>query len=257
MITRLALLASLLLAAACGGDDGDSRSISVDGERLWGARFSPDGARLAVAFGDDDKLGVIDLATGALTEVADNTSYLTGTAWAANGDIVYDGSGGVYRVTPGGAPVELTDAFASMNVDLSPDGTRLAYGVNGSDAELYTIATDTTTSLGVDCDAVRFSPVADEVACMTGSELVLVDLATLATTPVVTTGISFIAGVDWYADGQALVFTSDDGIERVTRAGARTRLADAFAAIELDLAPDDKSLVYLTNGSADLSLLTF
>jgi Tol biopolymer transport system component len=250
------LLCGLLFLGACGGDGGggDVRTVHASGP-LWGARFSPDGSRLAVAFGPDDKLGTIDLASGALTEVADNTSYLTGTSWSAAGDaIVYDGSGGIYRVAPGAAPVQLTDAFASMGVDLSPDGTRVAYGVNGTDAELYTIATDTTTPLGRPCQAIRFSPSGTSVGCISGG-LFVIDLATMAETTVLADGLPFIAGLDWYADGQRLVVTSDDGLEAVTLAGARSVLLDTFAAVEVDLAPDEQSLVFATNGSADLSIL--
>lgn len=247
----------LVILAACGGSDGgDVRTLTASGP-LWGARFSPDGTTLAVAFGPDDQIGTIAVATGALTEVATGGNYLTGTAWSAAGDaIYYNGGGGVFRVAPGSAATLVNDAFASMNVDLSRDGTRLAYGINGTDAELYTIATATTTVLGRPCQAIRFSPSGTEVACISGGALVTIDLATSVATPIVADGVSFIAGLDWYADGQRLVFTSDDGLEAVTRAGARTLLLDTFAAIEVDLSPDEKSLVFATNGSADLSILS-
>ena len=246
----------LVLLAACGGDGGgDVRTISASGP-LWGARFSPDGATLAVAFGPDDKIGTLDVATGAITELATNGNYLTGTAWTAAGDaIYYNGGGGVFRVAPGVAATMVNDAFASMNVDLSPDGTRLAYGINGANAEIYTLATATTSVLDHRCEAIRFAPVVDEVACISGGSLLAINLSSRVATTIIADGVSFIAGVDWYADGERLVFTSDDGIERVTRGGDRSLLHDAFATIELDLSPDEHSLVYVTNGSGDLSIL--
>ncbi len=255
-MAQLALVG--LAFAACGGGDGDVGSIAVPQGRLWGARFSPDGRSLAVAFGDEDKLGVIDLDERRLSEVASGGSYLTGTAWTAAGDAFYfNGSGGVFKVALGGAPpTMINDGFATLGVDVSPDGTRLAYGVNGGDARIYTLATSAETSIGRPCSAIRFAPTGDRVACVTrDGALVVIDLATMAVTTVVDQGVPFIAGVDWYADGQRLIFTSSRGLERVELSGERTIVVNSFAAIEVDLAPDDGAVVYAVNGQPDLNLL--
>lgn len=245
------------LAGCAGHGSGDTGTISVPGGRLWGARFAPDPTTLAVAYGPDDKIGTIDLDSRLLREVASGASYLTGTAWSAAGDaIYYTGTAGVYRVMLGGpAPVMINDAFASLGVDVSSDGTRLAYGINGSNARVYTLAGGTETPLDRPCQAIRFAPSGDRVACISGGALVIIELATATVTPVVTGGLPFIAGVDWYADGQRLVFTSERGIESVTLAGERHLVVGAFAAIDVDLAADDSALVYGVNGQDSVALV--
>lgn len=253
------LLGSVLVAlalGACGGGN-DSDTIQVPEGRLWGARFSPDGTALAVAFGSDDRIGVYDRASGTLTELATGTTYLTGTAWSASGDTIYfDGTVGVRSVPrAGGAVTDVNAAFASMNVDLSPDGTRLAYGVNGDLAAVYTIATDSETLLDRRCQAIRFAPDGQRVACVSSGALVVIELASGTATTVLPTGVPFIAGVDWYNDGQRLLVTTEDGIEAVTLAGERRMVVDAFAAVELDLSPDERELVYRQNGHDDLTIV--
>ncbi|MEZ4400093.1 MAG: WD40 repeat domain-containing protein [Kofleriaceae bacterium] len=243
--------------AACGGAGGDGRTIEVPEGRLWGARFSPDGATLAVAFGADDRIGTVDVGAGVLTERATGGSYLTGTAWTADGArIYYTGGAGVFAVDlAGGAPVMVNDAFAALGLDLSPDGTRLAYGTNGSSARVYDLGAGTEAALDRPCQAIRFAPDGARVACVSGGALVTLDLATGAATTVVADGLPFIVGLDWFADGQRLVVTTDAGLEEITLAGRRTVLVDAFAAIEVDLSADDRQAVYLTNGAPGLTLV--
>lgn len=246
-----------LALGACGHGDADIGIISVPQGRLWGARFAPDGRSLAVAYGDEDKLGVIDLDAVRLTEVATGGSYLSGTAWTAAGDaFYYNGAGGVFRVARGGGPpTMINDGFATLGVDVSPDGTRLAYGVNGGPARIYTLATSREAALDRQCSAIRFAPTGDRVACISGGALVVIDLGTMAVTTVVDTGVPFIAGLDWYSDGQRILFTSTRGLEQVDLSGTRTIVVNAFAAIEVDLAPDDGQVVYAVNGQSDLNLL--
>ena len=262
---RLATAAAALVVIAAGAMAGcdshtnDSGLISVPGGRLWGARFAPGAVTLAVAYGPDDKIGTIDLGSSSLREVTGGASYLTGTAWSAAGDaIYYTGTAGVYRVEPGGpAPTMVNDAFASLGVDVSPDGALLAYGINGSDARIYTLATMSERALDRPCQAIRFAPSGDKVACISAGALVIIDLTSGAVTPIVAAGLPFIAGVDWYSDGQRLVFTSSQGIETVTLAGERKVLIPAFAAVEVDLAPDDSAIVYAVNGADGLTLVRF
>ncbi|MBK9032708.1 MAG: hypothetical protein IPL61_15790 [Myxococcales bacterium] len=243
---------------ACGGDGGGGgRTIEVPEGRLWGVRFSPDGATLAVAFGADDRVGTVDVAAGTLTERATGGSYLTGTAWAADGArFYYTGGGGVFAVDlAGGAPVMINDAFAALGLDLSPDGARLAYGTNGGAARVYDLGARTETALDRPCQAIRFAPDSASVACVSGGALVTIELATGAATTVVADGLPFIAGLDWFADGQRLVVTTDAGLEAVSLTGQRSLLVDAFAAIEVDLSADDRQAVYVTNGAPGLTLV--
>lgn len=254
-----AALALVVAAAACGDGHGggDVGTIHAPQGKLWGARFSPDGAHLSVAYGESDKIGVLDLDSLTLAEKAEGGSYLTGTAWTTNGDtIYYNGADGVFSIASEvGLPVMVNDGFATTGIDVSADGTRLAYGVNGGNARIYTLATHTETALARRCQAIRFAPTGDEVACISDGALLVIDLATGAETPVVEFDVPFIAGVDWYADGQQLLYTSSRGIERVTLAGETTLIHGSFAAIDVDLAPDESAIVVGVNGQPDLTLL--
>lgn len=254
----MALISGIALAA-CGDGSGDIGSIATPQGRLWGARFAPDGDVLALAYGDENKIGTIDLDARTLRELTPGGTYLTGTAWSPAGDLIYfNGADGIGRITRDiGQTTMVNGAFATLGIDVSPDGTRLAYGVNGGNARVYTLAGGTERALDRPCQAIRFAPFGDRVACISGGELVLIELATEAVTVLVDHDVPFIAGLDWYKDGQSLLFTSTDGIERVTLTGERDLIHGAFAAIEVDLSADERSMVIGINGHDDLTLVRF
>ena len=259
--TTLTALGVGVLAALAGCGDhggGDIATISAPQGRLWGARFAPAGDVIAIAFGDEDKIGTIDLEAGTLRELTGGGSYLTGTAWSPSGDAIYfNGTAGIVRIsTDIGATSPVNDAFASLGLDVSADGARMAYGINGGNARVYTIATDVETTLARPCQAIRFAPDGARVACISGGALLVIDLATGAETTVIERDLPFIAGVDWYGDGTRLLFTSSDGVERIGVDGEDRHLVHgAFAAVEVDLAADEQSIVYGVNGQDALTLL--
>ena len=258
-VARGLALAALVTAAGC--DDhgaGDVGQIRAPQGALWGARFSPDGGLLSMAYGDEEKIGTIDLDTGDFRELTAGGSYLTGTAWSTDGAFIYyNGADGLGRISSDlGQVTMVNSSFATMGVDVSPDGKRLAYGINGSSAQLYDLTAQTETALARRCDAIRFAPSGDRVACISGGALLVIELATGAETVVIEEGVPFIAGVDWYASGQQLLFTSEDGVERIGLDGEDRHLVHgAFAAIEVDLAPTEDAIVFRQNGDLALTLI--
>lgn len=95
-------------------------------------RFSPDGK--SIAFEDNEKINLMDIATGKVTEVVDGGTYLASVDWFSDGKrLAITSDKGVEIVTLGATPSRavLNDQFAAMNVDVSPDGKMIAYNVNG------------------------------------------------------------------------------------------------------------------------------
>ncbi|HVV85539.1 MAG TPA: WD40 repeat domain-containing protein [Kofleriaceae bacterium] len=251
------LLAGLAGLGACGHGGGDIATISTPAGRLWGARFAPSGDVLSVAYGDEDKIGSIDLDSGSLRELTAGGSYLTATAWSPSGDAIYfDGNDGIIRIQNDIASTTMVNqSLATFGIDVSPDGSRLAYGVNGSNARIYDLAAQQETALGRPCQAIRFAPDGNQVACITGGALVTISLASGAETTIIDSGLPAIAGVDWYKDGQTLLFTSTKGIESISLAGERHLIEEAFGAVEVDLSADEGSIVYGVNGADALTLV--
>jgi Tol biopolymer transport system component len=102
-------------------------------------RFSPDGTTLA--FWGDDKLRLMDVATNAVTDVLDTTNSFGGVDWFADGRRLLAGTDRGIEIVTLGPPLSrvlLKDSFALLNVDLSPDGKSVAYGVNG-EADLFVL----------------------------------------------------------------------------------------------------------------------
>lgn len=253
-----AALAVLALGACDDHGTGDIGRIEVPQGRLWGARFDPGGQVLSFAYGDEEKIGTLDIDEGTFRELTPGASYLTGTAWSADGAFIYyNGADGIGRISSDiGQVTMVNSSFATLGVDASPDGTRLAYGINGSDARIYDIATRVERPLDRPCQAIRFNPAGDKVACISGGALIVIELATDLETVVIEEGLPFIAGVDWYRDGQELLFTGEDGIERIRLDGTEHHLVHgAFAAIEVDLSQNEDAIVFGQNGDDALTLL--
>lgn len=276
--TRLGLRTAAAMAlgltgAGCGGGggdvdaDGDSADdpdgggeefvVEVAGEDLATFRIAPSGEALAVVYGTEERIGLVTIDDPTLIDVAPGATYLTGIAWLDVGTLLFSGDGGIFQVgVDGEGLVSIDDAFAATGLDVSPDGTTLAYGVNGGDGVLLTLADSSARTLPTRCAVARFSPDGDTLACDAQGELVLIDVATLEPTTLVT-GLDFFAPLDWFADGERLAFASSDGIEEVVVAtGERRRVHDAFAVIDLDLSADDGVLLYRQNGETAIRGVT-
>lgn len=97
-------------------------------------RFSPDGKQ--IAFQDDEKIKLLSIAGGDITELVDAKSYLASVAWFADGKrLAITSEDGIEIVTLGSGTPErklVRDEFAAKSLDLAPDGKTVAYAVNGS-----------------------------------------------------------------------------------------------------------------------------
>jgi Tol biopolymer transport system component len=95
-------------------------------------RFSPDGAR--IAFATAEAIQVMDAqGENARDVVSGDLSYLTSVAWFPDGErLAFTSENGVEIVdVESGSRSVLADGFATKGIDVSADGTKVVYGVNG------------------------------------------------------------------------------------------------------------------------------
>lgn len=265
------VVSSLLGLAGCGSDTdaGPSGSDPVEITFTDGSgdapRFSPDGTKIAFikadAKGDNYDLTVMTSAGEQPTKVAAAGSYLAGPAWAPDGKQIYfTADAGLSLVAAsGGAVTVVADAFAATQPDVSPDGKSIVYASNGSSAAIVDLADPKMPkTLSVVATTLRFSPDGKSLAFVdTDDKIKLMDVASGMVTDVIDAG-TYLASLDWFADGKRLAITSDKGIEIVTLGAtpARSLVRDEFAAKSLDLSPDGKTIAYAVNGQSSIFLLT-
>ena len=273
----LAALSTAFLLAACGGDDdgdGDSgeptrTTLKAAADQYWGApRFSPDSSRIAfvraLQQGDTYEVAVMKADGTDVRMLANDGTYLTGLAWSPDGTrIYYSGDEGIFSIpAAGGTAVREYDAFAASALDVSPDGKKLVYGVNGSGLSILDLTTHTVQSLNDDGSAPAYSPDGKRLAYVDSPEFDVheIRVLTLATgeSTLVSADASYLSTADWLPDGRLAALTGD-GISLFDLSGATpqgTLVRDQFAAKELDVSPDGKKMVYAINGQADLYVLT-
>ena len=95
-------------------------------------RFSPDGASLA--FASRQKINVMDIASGKVSEVADGGTNLVSVDWFPDGNrLAITSDSGIEIITLGATPKHtlLQKDFAARSVDVSLDGKSLIYGIVG------------------------------------------------------------------------------------------------------------------------------
>ena len=267
----LCLMILLLSVPACGtgGDDGGGggggtplRSIPAEGSFVVSPRFSPDGQTLAFAraVSDVHEIALVEVDGTGLRHLAPAGTYLAATAWRGDGSsVVFSSDAGIDEaLLADGTVTNLIDDFATLDPDLSPDGAFLVYGTNGSSMQLVELATGTPRTLPSGGDSPRFSPDGLRIAFESGDQIKVLTLADDSIETVVEAN-TYLASVDWFADGQRLAITSDQGVEIVdlsTTPPVRTVVDDAFAAHYVDISPDQQTIAYVVNGSTSIFLLS-
>ena len=97
-------------------------------------RFSPEGTQ--IAFATSSAISLMDVDGENLREVAtEELSYLSSVSWFPDGQrlaITSERGIEILDIDSGEREV-IDDQFASMAVDVSPQGDRLVYGINGRD----------------------------------------------------------------------------------------------------------------------------
>jgi len=99
-----------------------------------GPRFSPDGR--AIAYWSGDTLRLMELATQVTTDVltGDDNFGFGGVDWFGDGRRLLAGTDRGVEIITLGPPVTrqlVSDVFALLDIDLSPDETQVAYAING------------------------------------------------------------------------------------------------------------------------------
>ncbi|MCY1077378.1 WD40 repeat domain-containing protein [Archangium lansingense] len=115
--------------------DSSEQELPTD-DNVYALRFSPDGKKMLYHDYSTHSLRVRELATGATTTVLDTDNYLTGADWFPDGKrlaVISDEGLEILTLQDGAEPVRqmVKSGRALKDVDVSPDGTAIAYCVNG------------------------------------------------------------------------------------------------------------------------------
>ncbi len=272
MFTLGLLFTSLLGLAGCSSSDSTGGSadapleITFTDSSAQEARFSPDGKTFAYVTtetgnSDTSNLAVMTVAGEQRKTLAPADGYLAGPAWAPDGKQIYFGSSvGISVVAAsGGTPTMAVDDIATLDPDVSPDGKRLVYATNGGTLQLVDLADPTMAKdLAVHGTSPRFSPDGKTIAFESEEKIQIMDLETFMVKDVSIDAGTYLASVAWFPDGKQLAITSDDGIEIVTLDSPPTRklLREEFAAKDIDVSHDGKSIAYGINGSKNIFVLS-
>ena len=283
---KRALMVAVFALAGCGpaggptdGGDTDAGVTSKEfaaptGQQFWEARWSPDGKKIAMHHStlgpmSVDSIGVIDEGGGNLALVADAGTYLASVAWVPGGASIYfSGTAGILKVATTGGPVTLVkSAFAAMNIDVSKDGQRLTYSINGTnDVTLLELSDGGQTTIGKG-EAARFSPDGTQLAYVarktepdggTDEHFMLYKFSDKSVADIGVAG-TYLASVCWFADNKRLALTSANGIELMSLDQTpltRRKLIDAFASTGCDVHPDGTRILYRVNGQRGINVLS-
>lgn len=115
--------------------DGSTEEITTQ-DNVYALRFSPDGRKLLYHDYSTHSIRVRDLVTGATGTMIDTDNYLTSADWFPDGKrlaVITDEGLEILTLQDGAQPTRqlLKSSIALKDVDVSPDGTAIAYCING------------------------------------------------------------------------------------------------------------------------------
>jgi WD40 repeat protein len=241
---------------------------------VYDARFSPDGSRV-LAVGDDDRLRVWDLASGALLLTVPAHAAVwspDGSMIASAGDNlaadVWDVAAGQLHTTVG----ERSDGIYA-SVQFAPDGQQIVTTFAYTESTIYTakvwdIASgEQVTEFAADRE-VAFSPDGQLLAHGDGATALIREAWSYAPLrPVTSENLQDVYFVRFSPSSQYLATASADGTVRVWRVGreqvTRTQLfrvdplpaLDTFAEL-VEFSPDERMLVTVDGAQVQVRDLT-
>lgn len=191
-----------------------------------GHQWTPDGGHVWFTYDDGGVNNVWAVATDGQSQPVALTTYADGQAgaggfWSPDGRTFFYQRGGGLLAVPvtGGAPREAWPSAArASGFTLSPDGTKVAYIVAGSDLIVHTIATNNdqrVTHVDGRIGGASWSPDSTRLAFTTSgsggaSELIVARIAS-GTQAAVAHADGAIAGVSWSPDGASVLYTTGGG----------------------------------------------
>lgn len=252
-------LLGLLMFTACGDDVG-LEELTLEDTTLSKARISSDNSKIVVNYRKDsqDQIAIMNRDGSDINILMVEASYLSAPTWSDDGAKIIVNGDGIRRMNIDGTEDELlVDAFAATEPDISRDGKKLTWGVNGGSLNIMDLETKEVTRLELTGGSPRFSPDGSKIAFSDGTAIRLMNSDGTGVENIISGELSYLTSVSWLPDGKRLAITSSRGVELVDiDEKSRKTIADGFATKDIDVSPDGSLLVYGINGQTGLSFLT-
>ncbi len=218
----LAVFTSLAAPLAQAPAPGITIDQLVQIKHPSGHQWTPDGSHVWFTYDDGGVNNVWAVAADGRSQPVALTSYAAGQTgaggfWSPDGRTFFFQRGGGLLAVPvtGGAPREAWPSAArASGFTLSPDGTKVAYTVAGSDLIVHTIAANSdqrVTHADGRIGGASWSPDSTRLAFTTsgggGSELVVASIAA-GTQAAIAHADGAIGGVSWSPDGAGVLYTT-------------------------------------------------
>lgn len=193
--------------------------------------WSPDGATLAAATADTVLL--LDAETGEQVDALDLGGPAATLAYAPDGSTLAAATptGVVLLPADGGASTTLAAGDDVLDLDWSPDGTRVAVALRDAPAEILDTTTGSAVTLdGEEASRVAFARGGREVATATGTEVVVHDAATGEAGDTVDGLGATVTDVAYAQGADDLAIATEDNLVRLRAVDGRlTTVGDGVA----------------------------